>query len=295
MIIVELSGGLGNQMFQYAFGKALSKKSKSSLSFRTDAFEIHSTPRQLELQRVFGLQIAEASDRDLIKAIGIIGKKPYFRNIISKKAFKHLNKKNFNVEDGRHPSKYFDLDLASTSFFKGYWQSERYFSSCNEEIRKSFTFKPNLNPKNLDLEKKISSIDSIAIHVRRGDYLTKAGQFTHGVLPDQYYISGIKTLLQKKPNSEVFAFSDDPEWTQSRILSKIGFGTIVEHNFGLDSYQDMKLMSLCNNIVIANSSFSWWAAWLNKNKNKTVIAPRNWFSNKNNSEKNIVPSSWHEI
>lgn len=235
MVIVKLKGGLGNQMFQYAYGRNLTLRRKTTLKLDKSFLRwkiwqkmIGVTPREYELGE-FNIQAKLTKVK------------------------------------GRH-------------YLEGYWQSEKYFKDIRRVLLKDFTLKKETN-NFLKLKKLITKTNSIGIHVRRGDYVKRAvtGKY-HGILNAGYYHKAIGIIRKEVKNPRFFVFSDDPA---------------ISDFSGLTSPEELILMSLCEHNIIANSSFSWWGAWLNKNPRKIVIAPRRWFRAKTDSE--IVPQPWIKL
>lgn len=171
----------------------------------------------------------------------------------------------------------------------GYFQTEKYFKHIESEIRKDFTFKDEiLTP----CKEMISSIENpIALHVRRTDYLTNCEN--HFNLPLEYYASALNHFDKDR---NVVVFSDDPEWCKTQELFSDDRFMISDSS---DNRVDLCLMTLCNDFIIANSSYSWWGAWLSANKNKKVIAPVQWFGKtgytKNHNTKDLIPDEWTKI
>lgn len=261
MIVIKLTGGLGNQMFQYAYGRSESIRKKQPLSY----YFIHhrgDTNRQYELN-VFN-----------IKGKKIDG---FYSEIFLKVG--HI------------------LKLSYPHIISGYWQSEKYFIKHENEIRKDFQFKKPLDKKNKKVLEQIKNTNSVSIHIRRGDYVSnkKTNQF-HGVCSLSYYKEAINYFKKRIENPKFFVFSDDPEWVKENLKKE---GAIyINWNKGEDSYKDIQLMSRCKHNIIANSSFSWWGAWLNDNLEKMVIAPKKWFNDKEAQIKaggEIVPKTWIKI
>lgn len=291
MIIVNLNGGLGNQMFQYANAKALAARKGVDFLVDVSLYEKRVMHQGFELGRIFDLSVSLASKSDLKKVLGIF-QSPLVNRIVSHlPLLKNLPKKfiyepHFEYWNGLQ-------DCPENAYIFGYWQSEKYFLDHEEQIRHEFSFKPFTDSVNIELAQKIKgSPCAVSLHIRRGDFVSNSRANTyHGALPPSYYADTLKYLSKELPSLELFIFSDDIEW----VKANVGFAThpvhFVSHNTGPNSYQDMALMSLCNHHVIANSSFSWWGAWLNPSKDKIVIAPKSWFIKPINT-KDLIPSSW---
>jgi hypothetical protein len=198
----------------------------------------------------------------------------------------------------------YDLDYSLLKSYKslscvhGYFQTELYFIAYRDVILQDFRIKEQLSQNSIQYADVIMNVNSVSLHVRRGDYITniKTNQ-THGTCRPEYYKNAIKYILSEIKVPHFFVFSDDLEWVKEQNWLKNLQVTFVNGNTGLKSYEDMVLMALCKHNIIANSSFSWWGAWLNDNVNKIVVAPRKWFINskKNSQIKNLLPIEWIKL
>ena len=289
MVISNIIGGLGNQMFQYASGRALSLKLEASLKLDVSNFGGYGLHQGFELDRLFAAEIELASEVDKQAVLGW-QKGRVIRRILKKSSLAFARNKNYIVE----PSfTYWSgiNDLKDNIYLDGYWQSEKYFGEFAATIRADFAFKLALSAKNLEIASQISNANAVSLHVRRGDYVSnKKTNSVHGVCSPDYYRDAIKTILKRVENPVFFVFSDDIAWVRNN-LSIDAETVFVNHNAGKESYNDMRLMSLCQHHIIANSSFSWWGAWLNSKENKIVIAPKKWFVNQSNIV-DLLPSNW---
>lgn len=291
MIIVRLIGGLGNQMFQYAAGKYLAQLHKTDLLVDTSFLERDPkgayTKRELELS-VFNLELNIASKED-IKRFNIEHSNKYSRALQRHLPILFTNL--YAAETGISYQKEF-LNYPENTYLDGFWQSERYFKDIEALLVKEFTPKDKLNVENESWLYKINFCESVSMHIRRGDYVNKKNaQDHHGNLSLDYYRNALNFIKQKASDIQIFVFSDDLEWcrTNLKLNDSIHFVDANQHrNFHLDLF----LMSHCKHNIIANSSFSWWAAWLNQNVKKTVIAPANWFTDRTLNTKDLIPSSW---
>ena len=177
-------------------------------------------------------------------------------------------------------------------YLDGYWQSEKYFNNCEKEIRKEFTIKSSLSEETKKLINLIKKCNSVSLHIRRGDYVTNKKTYkVHGVIDLNYYKKSISYLNSLQSDLKFFIFSDDVEWVRNNF-SWLKNCTYVGHNNADNNYQDLNLMSYCKHHIIANSTFSWWGAWLSNNKNKIVITPKNWFNNLKSTETDLIPKDW---
>ena len=177
-------------------------------------------------------------------------------------------------------------------YLQGYWQSERYFEQHADALRKVFAFRNAPTGPNADLARQIRQDVSVSLHVRRADYAdcTRTRAF-HGLCDPDYYLGAIEFIRRQVPRFRLFAFSDDPQWVASTLQPHHPDMVVVDHNRGDQSHNDMLLMSMCQHHIIANSSFSWWGAWLNPDPNKIVIAPRQWFAEAPDTA-DLIPKSW---
>lgn len=292
MIIVNLTGGLGNQMFQYAFAASLSSKFNLELKFAVDAYDKQKIHNGFELERVFGLSLEFASKEDINRVCGNIHSKYLIRRVLNKYHFAFFLPNNLVFESSRINFTQFDFLSHSDYYIHGDWQSEVFFKEYENLIRQDFMFLDGLSFENNLILNEIQKSESVSIHVRRGDYLTnKKANSLLGLCTSEYYFSAINKILEHVPDANFFVFSDDPMWAENEFKSKIENIQFISNNYGSDSYIDMRLMASCKHNIIANSTFSWWGAWLNSNPDKKIIAPIEWFTNGRDSQ-NLVPSSW---
>ena len=184
--------------------------------------------------------------------------------------------------------------MPDSSYLDGYFQSFKYFELIADQIRNELSPVTDYGKLDLEVKSKIESVESVSIHVRRGDYVTsKASMKTLGVCDLDYYDRAINEIVRRLGDPHFFIFSDDPEWSKEN-LKVPGSVTYVSHNSGPTAFQDIRLMSICNHHIIANSTFSWWGAWLNSSKEKIVITPKKWFSN-GMSSKTLIPENWLQV
>ena len=290
-IIACIKGGLGNQMFQYAMGKHLAEKHNTELLLDTMLFQDHEMHNGFELDRVFVQPSRVALKREIKSLLGWKYSKLGMK-ILNSNRFAFLRGENFFIEDELTFNKAVEA-LPSDCYLSGYWQSENYFKDIEQIIRHDFVFRQQLNDQSAEIATQILSADSVSLHIRRGDYVTNA-ESVHSNCTTGYYSKAISYMNEQLANPSYFIFSDDIDWVKKNLKIKAEH-CFVNHNSGLDSYNDMHLMSLCKHNIIANSSFSWWGAWLNSNKDKIVVAPKKWFNNDKLIANDIVPSLWVTI
>jgi hypothetical protein len=286
MIIAAVGGGLGNQLFQYAAARALanhhnvplkldisSDRNRSNVSFKLDNFNINVT-------RCSPKESATLRNRNFFN-----------------KAFQHLfpyHKRTPFSEPHFHFYPKF-LKAPPTTYLLGLWQSEKYFLPIRDILLEEFSIKPAL-VSHLDEKAKVMRQESsISVHIRRGDYLSPYFLNLLGVLPEEYYLKAISLLLEKYPHSKIYFFSDDIKWVEAFVTRKKTFShphEFVTNNLTQTDIEDFYLMQQCKHNIIANSTFSWWAAWLNTHADKTVIAPKKWFNNVDFNYDDLVPVQW---
>lgn len=293
MIIVHLIGGLGNQMFQYACGRAISMRNSGVLKLDKSGLGNVSgegTVREYALG-VFAIEesFAEAGEIEKMKN----QKVGRFAEIFQK--FGVMNAKNtFVVEPHFHFSPSV-LNFQGDVYLQGYWQTERYFFDIAEVIRKDFTLKGEFSIEGSEIARKIRADDrAISLHIRRGDYVADANTNAfHGVCSLAYYAEAIRYIAERIDNPVFYIFSDDIAWVRENLKSE---HEMVHVSDGvLKDYEELILMSRCRHHIIANSSFSWWGAWLNSNPEKIVIAPKRWFADESIDTRDLIPEGWVRI
>lgn len=288
MIVVRLIGGLGNQMFQYGIGRHLSIINDTDLGLDISGFEYYKLHKySLQHFDIKAQILNQPMSHQIYDPLRIKSK---IKNIFSyEKKYRIVKELHFQFDPEYKK-------ITDTTYLDGYWQCENYFVDIKQMILKEFSVKTELKAKNLEIANIISSNnDAIGLHVRRGDYVSnERTNKVHGVCDLNYYNRAITELLKTVDNPRFFVFSDDPTWVADNI--KLKHEThYINHNDATTNYEDLRLMSLCNHNVIANSSFSWWGAWLNPNPNKKVICPKNWFAEDNSRARDICPNDWIKL
>lgn len=269
MIIVKLQGRLGNQMFQYALARKLQKQGKEVY---IDSSILKFDGNHNELGIFEGTNHIVEADIQAVKELGDC--KKTFLAKVKRKLFGY--KKTHILENGYgyHPE-VFDLDHV---YLEGYWQTEKFFKDIEQVIREDFQFSTIVDPQNKEMLQKIETCQAVSMHIRRGDYLSEKNAPMHGnICTKAYYDKAISYMKEKVENPIFFVFTDDAKWAGQEYGNTEEF-VIVDINHGDNSYRDMQLMSLCKHHIIANSSFSWWGAWLDANPEKIVVAPSKWFN-----------------
>lgn len=299
MKIVNIIGGLGNQMFQYAFAIVLRQSHPSEKVFIDiqhfhylffKRFKTSNLHNGYELSKIFPhLDIPVAGVFQLLQVTSYI---PNF--FLSRIARKILPKRKTEYVANISESQKFRpelLTLQGNRYFEGYWQAAGYYSSCKSLLCKIFSH-PLPNEYNKEMIKSITESASVGIHIRRGEYLLSPRY--SGICEIDYYQKAIETITNDTKQHHFFIFSNDMEWCRNNILPLISNHpvTFVTGNKNNDSYWDMFLMAYCHDLIIANSSFSWWGAFLNRNAHR-IIAPYPWMNGRNTDD--IYDSSWVKI
>lgn len=290
---VEIVGGLGNQMFQYAFYLKIKHfYTNKETKIYTQRFSETLDNNGFEIDRIFKVE----NNIEVKELSSLIDDSLSLKDRIRRKLIGF--KKTFFLETVfKYNPKVFKLHRRNNVYFRGLWQDELYFTDIRNQVLDTFNFRPfDKNSENYKISELIKSTNSISIHIRRGDYISneKYLNILGNICTENYYNSAINYVLRNLKDVSFFVFSDDIEWVKSKYSFLMNHPTtFINHNKGIDSYMDMQLMSYCKHNIIANSSFSWWGAWLNKNESKIVIAPEKWFKNNKRLENNhIVPESW---
>lgn len=288
MKIVKILGGLGNQMFQYALYLSLQETfPKERVMLDLSCFQGYHLHNGFELENIFSVTPQKASATDIMRIAY------YYPNYLLWRIGKRLlpRRKGMCLESSTLRFDESVLRREGNRYFDGYWQDERYFAAYREKVLKAFTFPAFKRTENLSLLEKLDE-NSVALHVRRGDYV--GNNLYQGICDLNYYRTAIKKMCAHVTPSLFCIFSNDITWCQQHLQPYLKAPVVyVTWNTGVESYRDMQLMSCCAHNIIANSSFSWWGAWLNQNCGKVVIAPKKWL---NMEECHFtLPASWIKI
>lgn len=289
MIVVKLMGGLGNQMFQYAAARRLALwhgvPLKLDLSF-LEGDQAGNTPRRFALN-CFSVETLRATSWEVASMTGRGA--PLFHTALARlfgtiRGLSHYREHWFQYDPHL-------LQLPDNVYLEGYWQSPLYFNDAKETIRQEFTLKTVPEGKNREMADRICSVAAISLHVRRGDYVSNPdANAHHGVCGLDYYNAAIAIMMQWVEKPEVFVFSDDPVWCRKNLRISVP-AQYVDHN-SKQPHEDMRLMTLCRHHIIANSSFSWWSAWLCRHPDKLVIAPKRWVNDHRRNTDDLIPGEW---
>ena len=280
MIIIKIKGGLGNQLFQYATGRAVALHHKLPLKLDLTIFKTYKLHRYL-LDH-FSIQADIATENEIIK---LKGGNNVILSALRKTGF--IKRKSY-IKEKR--SSHFDASVFKNNFvyLDGYWQNELYFTDIRELLLPELTSSSSISDLGCAYLESIKNSNSVSLHVRRGNYLNTKNI---NVLDIDYYMKAADYIRKNVAKPTFYVFSDDLEWCKNSL----GF---LEDCIYVDRTQtdvdDLKLMSFCRHNIIANSSFSWWGAWLNQNPKKTVIAPKGWLLNDPDSS-NVILSDWVKL
>lgn len=291
MKIVNIMGGLGNQMFQYALALSLRNRfPDEEILIDSSGFKGYPLHNGYELKRIFNVDIPEASVLQQMKLFYPL--RNYRMWQIANRFFPRRKSVIYESKDMRYESKV--IEHPASAYYLGYWQTERYFNNIRPKILNAFCF-PSIsrdgdNSRTIEL---LRSTNATSVHVRRGDYVNISN--TQGICNLNYYKSAI-SFIKEKANPELYlVFSDEIAWCKEHLSDYFGYTKViyVDWNRGIDSYRDMQLMSCCNHNIIANSSFSWWGAWLNQNPDKIVVSPSRWMNEGGWTD--MIPVDWIRI
>jgi hypothetical protein len=283
-------GGLGNQLFQYATGRALSARlgaelvlddsllgrRDSGITFRTYALgDFPVRARRAELYE----------ERMIQRRVGFPWRYLHDFRVLSS-PYSYYRERCFQYDEAINR-------ISAPVILEGYWQSERYFGEIVDKLREELQPVVPLHHSLQPFFEQICERNSVSLHVRRGDYLSVAGSAVHEVCGLDYYRSAARFVAERVPNPVFFIFSDEPHWVAENL--RLDFPTVVvSQSDALPAYEDLRLMSCCAHNIIANSSFSWWGAWLNPKPYKVVVAPARWFRLEQ-STVDLIPGKWHQL
>lgn len=276
-------------MFQYAAGRSLALERGQPFRQDVSGFTGYALHQGFELQRVFNIPVGIANETEVRSILGWQSL-PQVQRFMARSGMAVFRRRGFVVEPYFH---YWPeiKNVPTDCYLRGYWQSEKYFHDVASVIRNDFTFKNPLTRQNAELAVQIGQENAVSLHVRRGDYVKNPKTTaTHGLCSLDYYQAAIRYICDRVEQPYFFIFSDDIAWVKKHLKMNLPC-RYVDHNHGAESYNDMHLMSLCRHCIIANSSFSWWGAWMNRYVDKIVVVPQRWFANHNNV-KDLFPSGW---
>jgi hypothetical protein len=290
-VMVHLLGGLGNQMFQYAAARAVAVRCHAPLVL--DASWLSDEAQRPLALRPFHIkaEILQSSAPSLSPLN--LGLQRFARRLDRRFAFRKLGapvyrEKSFGYDAGVRSRR-------APVYLYGYFQSEKYFAGCRDVIFGDFQVTTPPRPAAQKLLDRIEASDAICLHVRRGDYVTdpSANAF-HGLCPPDYYRRGLDDVVRHLSRPECFVFSDDPHWVRENLKLSVPMTVVDIHGPG-EAHEDLRLMAACHSYVIANSTLSWWGAWLGRRPGKRVVAPRQWFRSGSRDASDLVPDHWGRL
>jgi hypothetical protein len=285
MIISNIIGGLGNQMFQYAAGRTLAHLNNTFVKLDVSSFSENKlrTFDLLSLNATVGF----ATKEEISNLLPVHNFEKAFQYLSPLKKRSYYREKEFSFNKKV-------LALGKNVYLKGYFQSEKYFLPAKNIIISEFTFKKEF-VKTIDyFSATLRNNDSVSVHIRRGDFdQDPVTTNYHGTLDAGYYNTAIELIRSRIPNATFYFFSDNIDWVKENL--SIPSAVFVSGNITKNHIEDLYLMSQCRHNIIANSSFSWWGAWLNDNQNKVIIAPEKWFNKGPKDTQDIIPKEWYKI
>lgn len=288
VIVVRIWEGLGNQLFQYAYAKSLQAKGYEvyldlEKSFDDTFTKYRHNDSRINVIQNYNITLAQANS-DVLKKYEYIKRDCFKSKLVFWLASHSMWKYKFREETIQH---YQDKsrNVTPDCYVKGWFQSEKYFSDIAESIRKDISLDYEIDVPE-KIRNAIADEQSVSVHIRRGDYVK-----LHHELNNGYFLQAKKLLQNKLDKPQFIVFSDDIEWVKNNLELPEQNTSYVDSSLKLKDYEELLLMSQCKNHIISNSTFSWWAAWLDCNPNKTVIAPRQWLG----GQKDIVPKEWTVI
>lgn len=286
-VIVGLSGGLGNQMFQYAAGRALAVRLEVPLVLDLAWF----AGRKDRVYALGGYALPASTDLHAPQT-------PAMWASLWSRATRRFSKHKLGAPVIREPHFQFAPHvpaLRSAAYLEGYWQSPKYFDDVADQIRADFQLAEPLSATRREICDKMQAANAVSVHVRRGDYVTNAtASAHHGTCSPAWYRAAMSDMSERVANPTFFVFSDDPDWARENLPKDWPTVYVPPQSDGHD-FEDLHLMALCNHHIIANSSFSWWGAWLNPSDSKQVLAPKQWFLSQTNDTRDLLPESWVRI
>lgn len=279
-------GGLGNQLFQFAAGRRLASLHRSELVLDLGWFRHEAggmvTPRRYELD---GFELIARSTAIRPRAVEAL-------EAGRRRRFSRLGLEVIRQREGDLAVDERVLNAPDDVLLIGYWQSETYFADVSDAVRDELCIRTAPSKSYAIFDRIIGSSSAVAVHVRRGDYASiPQSQAFHGVLDRDYYRRALAHVAERVPDPVFVAFSDDPDWVERELASELHL-TVVS---GGDALQELRLMSRCKHYVIANSSFSWWGAWLGEQEESIVVAPQRWFTDACADTRDIVPERWQRL
>lgn len=291
MIVIRLKGGMGNQMFQYAFAKGLAATLKTEVEIDCSLL-LDRARRNGFIYRDYDLTIFNIEERFRVNPV-VLKTLYKFKSSTFGNWLKRIITlgKPIVKEKHFHADKSIIKDPQDNVIYDGWWQSELYFENVKDLIRQEFTFKKPLLIKT-DIADRIKSTTAVCLNVRRTDFLTNS---TLNSTNKDYFMEAVRKMAELVKDPYFFIFSDDTKWCEENLILDWP-SEVVQHDLKGEKFGNyMQLMILCKHFIIPNSSFAWWAVWLNDTHGKHVIAPKNWFNEGDYDTSDLIPSNWLRI
>lgn len=291
MIIIKIQGGLGNQLFQYAFGRTIERKYAKKVAYDISSYGAvkKNTPRAYHLDK-FNTPVTIATKEEILNCkypFGSFSKITYIIKKLSNKLF--FKRYHISFE----PEFLESIKNTDSAYLEGYWQSFRYIEPALPDLKKEVTLKVPPSAAFEVLKAEISQSDSVAIHIRRGDYVQ--GGVDLQVLDIVYYKNAMNLVSQKIEDAKYYIFTDDAVWAKENLNFLEREKITYVSDFTLADYEELVLIAQCKHVIVANSSFSWWGAMLNQNKNAMIICPKDWKNVFLKNDMNLCPEKWIRI
>jgi hypothetical protein len=275
LIISLILGGLGNQFFQYAAARQIALRQRVPLKLETRGFRFSKYAAHPYALDKFNVADERAHPFDYLR----LAPRTILRRVLVRERPNGFNENLEHIQD--------DVILV------GYWQDPRYFSGIGNVLRSEFTLRKPPSSRSAQIAEAIQGEESISIHIRRTDYVRNPRNVEiFEECPMDYYRDAMNLIAERCSNPHYFVFSDDPDWARANLRVNGRLMTFVTHNDTGAAHEDLMLMRQCRHNIIANSTFSWWGAWLNDNPQKIVVSPRKWFKNNRGQENDLLPSEW---
>jgi hypothetical protein len=291
MITVKIIGGLGNQLFQYALGRHLAEIHNTSLALDITGYETY----KLHSYSLWAFNIRENFASPEETASLTVRKQRVMERLSARLLHRRPKLAPTHIREERSQHYRFNPDILSLPdgvYLDGYWQTEKYFIDIAGIIRREASVKFSQIGKDKEIAQVIDSVESVSLHIRRGDYVSNPKtHHARGTCDLNHYFRCVEQLCRRVTNPHFFIFTDDPQWARDNLNLSYPT-TFVDHNNADKNYEDLRLMSQCKHHIIANSSFSWWAAWLNPREDKMVFAPKRWLAASYQNCPDIVPTQW---
>ncbi len=289
VILIKVHGGLGNQLFQYALGRSLALSSRAVVKYDKSWYATQ-TKRAYELDhfRTVTEIASEAETTTLRQYERRPGPQHFIHNLFAANEKIYIREIDFRYDPAI-------LTTRAPAYLDGYWQSEKYFSSIAKQLRSELRIKEEPTGKNREMIEQMRQEGAISVHVRRGDYVTekRTNEF-HGTTSIEYYQAAARHIMRRTQNPVIYVFSDDLAWAEANLHFPART-VYVSHNSPEQGYEDLRLMTHCRHHIIANSSFSWWGAWLGEHDGQIVVAPQKWFNDPAKDSSDLVPERWIRI